>query len=232
MIRGQPAGSPGGFAIACVENGTTQPLGASAIVVATPTSQAARLLAGVNPAFADLLLKIEYAGVAQISAGYGGLSQIAGPLARNPRGFGVLIPRTEGLRLLGAVFNSFLFAGRAPQQPEKMVSFTSFLGGATDPAICKRPEDTLAEIAHSELAQVLGITGPPVAENVTRWERALPQYNVGHDRIIAGLQKLCVETPGVFLAGNYLSGPSLGACFDQAATTANEVAQFLTNGAG
>jgi oxygen-dependent protoporphyrinogen oxidase len=204
----------------------TQPLAASAIVIATPTGQAARLLAGVQPAFADLLLKIEYAGVAQVSAGYR-LAQLTGALGRKPQGFGVLIPRTEGLRLLGAVFNSFLFAGRAPDQPEKMASFTSFFGGATDPAICKRPENTLAEIARTELAHVLGITGLPVAEHVTRWERALPQYNLGHERIVAGLKKLCVETPGVFLAGNYLSGPSLGACIDQANVTAADVARFL-----
>ena len=73
MIRGHagitPTKSTGGFAVACVEGGITQPLGASAIVIATPTSQAARLLAGVNPAFADVLLKIEYAGVAQVSRG-------------------------------------------------------------------------------------------------------------------------------------------------------------------
>ena len=154
---------------------------------------------------------------------------MTGALAEQPRGFGVLIPRTEGLRLLGIVFTSFLFAGRAPQQPEKMVSFTSFLGGATDPAICNRPEDTLAEIARTELSQVLGIAGPPVAEHVSRWERALPQYNLGHNRLVAGLKTLCAETPGVFLAGNYLTGPSLGGCIEQANTTANDVAEFLAS---
>jgi oxygen-dependent protoporphyrinogen oxidase len=222
MVRRQADTS--GFAVASVHDGVPQPLACSAIVVATPTQQAARLLAGVNPAFADLLLKIEYVGVAQISAGYRH-AQLSDPFAQNPQGFGVLIPRTEGIRLLGVVFNSFLFSGRAP---EKMVRFTSFVGGATDPGICKLSDEKIAEIACADVAKVLGMNGAPVIEYISKWDRALPQYNLGYGRIIDGLKKLCEETPGVFLAGNYLSGPSVGSCVEQSNAVADEVARFLS----
>jgi protoporphyrinogen/coproporphyrinogen III oxidase len=217
----------GHFDVALRHRGATQQLAASAVVIATPTDQAGTLLAEVNSRFADAFERIEYAGVAQVSAGYR-LAQITGPIAARPQGFGFLVPRTEGLRLLGTIFSSFLFAGRAPVEPEPMASFTSFLGGATDPEMCKQPEDVIARIARAELAKVLGITGAPVAEHVSRWERALPQYNLGHGGIVTMLKQLCDKTPGLFLTGNYLSGPSIGSCVEQANQTAEAAARFLS----
>lgn len=224
VIRANAAGN---FDVALRHQGVMLQLEASAIVIATPTDQAGSLLAEVDSGFAEGLAKIEYAGVAQVSAGYR-LAQITGPIAARPEGFGFLVPRTEGLRLLGTIFNSFLFAGRAPNEPEKMASFTSFLGGATDPDMCKQPVDMVAGTARAELAKVLGITGAPVTEHVSRWERALPQYNLGHERIVTMLRQLCDKTPGVFLAGNYLSGPSIGSCVEQANQTAEAAARFLS----
>jgi len=232
--RAQAPGEPASFDVTYQDGTATQSLAASAIVLATPAQQAAGLLRGIAPSFPDLLSQIEYAPVAQVAAGYR-LSQIsrfsaatsAGPSASSARGFGFLVPRTEGLRLLGTVWNSFLFPGRAPEISEKMVSFTSFVGGATDPEITRQPEDAIAALVHKELSAVLAITGLPVAQHVARWERALPQYNLGHPQIIASLAELCAHSPGLFLTGNYLSGPSLGSCVEHAHNTAAAVAHFL-----
>jgi len=212
-----------GFELSYRQGGMLRQLRASAVVVATPTDQASNLLQQIDPRFPEAFAQIEYAGVAQVSAGYR-MAQIAEPLASQERGFGFLVPRAEGLRLLGTVFSSFLFPGRAPTQPEQMASFTSFLGGATDPQLCQQTEDRIAEIARTELAKVLRIGGPPVVENVWRSQRALPQYNLGHQRVVAALRQLCAEISGLFLAGNYLSGPSLGSCIEQSNQTAEAVA--------
>src|SRR5262249_45441485 len=123
---------------------------------------------------------------------------------------------------LGTVFQSFLFPGRAP---ESMASFTTFLGGATDRAISKLSGDETATLAHTELSKVLAIRGEPAVRQVTRWERAIPQYNIGHGETICSLKALCDGTSGLFLAGNYLSGPSLGACVEQANQVAEEIAK-------
>jgi oxygen-dependent protoporphyrinogen oxidase len=227
-IRGNGPGQRARFTVTFQDSGAMQSLTASAIVFATPARQAGGLLRAVRPQFPDLLAQIEYAPVAQVAAGYR-VSQIPRfrASAKAARGFGFLVPRTEGLRLLGTVWNSFLFPERAPEAPEKMASFTSFAGGATDPEIVSRPENEVAAIVHKELAGVLGITGEPVTQYIARWERALPQYNLGHSQVVAALGELCAATPGVFLTGNYLSGPSMGACVEHATKTANAVAQFL-----
>src|SRR5260370_37460391 len=122
------------------------------------------------------------------------------------------------MRGLGTVFNSAVFSGRAQAG---MVCFTSFAGGVTDPKFCELSDEEITETICAEVARVLGITGKPVATNLHRYARALPQYNLGHSQIVKSLEALTTAQPGLFLAGNYLSGPSIGACVAQAFRTAD-----------
>ena len=128
--------------------------------------------------------------------------------------------------MLGTVFNSALFAGRAP---EGMVCFTSFAGGATDAKFCERGDEEITKTINAEVARVLGISGDPVAIHLRRYARALPQYNLGHTQTVTSLGGLTETTPGLFLAGNYLSGPSIGACVEQAERTAQTVRVYLAS---
>jgi oxygen-dependent protoporphyrinogen oxidase len=110
-----------------------------------------------------------------------------------------------------------------------MDCFTSFAGGATDPGLCGLSEGEITETICAEVARVLGITGKPVATNMHRYARALPQYNLGHTEIVKSLEALTASVPGLFLAGNYLSGPSIGACVEQADRTAEAVRIYLAS---
>ncbi len=207
------------FEVDVSRNNQNETLEGSAVVVATPTNAASRILAGLNDQFSSLFSRIEYAPVAVISACYR-REQIQRP----PDGFGFLVPRAEGLHVLGTVFNSALFDGRVP---DGMVSFTSFAGGATDPKLCELSDEEITETISAEVARVLGITGKPVATSLHRYARALPQYNLGHLQVVKSLETLTAATPGLFLAGNYLSGPSIGACVEQAYRTADAVRTYL-----
>jgi oxygen-dependent protoporphyrinogen oxidase len=206
--------------------GAEQSLSVPAVVVATPTDETAHLLHELEPKFGGLLARIEYASVAQVSAGYG-LEQINyWNSEKGLEGFGFLVPRSEGLRLLGTVWNSSLFPERAPHG---MVCFTSFLGGTTDPEIASYSPERIAAIAHSELSSILGITGDPAAQHISCWQRALPQYNIGHQETIASLKELSARTPGIFLAGNYFAGPAIGACVEHADEVAQCVSHFCSD---
>ena len=59
------------------------------------------------------------------------------------------------------------------------------------------------------------------------YPHALPQYNLGHSEHLAGIARLRNQLPGLWLAGNYLRGPSVGACVEQAMSVAQEVASRL-----
>jgi oxygen-dependent protoporphyrinogen oxidase len=196
-------------------------LAASAVVLATPTQITSQILENLSDSFAPIFSQIEYAPVTVLSACYR-----REQFQRAPDGFGFLVPRTEGLHVLGTVFNSSLFAGRAP---EGMVSLTSFSGGATDPKFCELSEPEITETICGEVARVLGIKEKPVATNLQRYARALPQYNLGHSQIIKSLETLTESIPGLFLAGNYLSGPSIGSSIEQAFRTADAARIYLAS---
>ena len=146
--------------------------------------------------------------------------QIAHPV----NGFGFLVPRAEKIRTLGTVFNSSLFPGRAPVGH---VELTSFIGGATDLDAIQFSDAQLSRIAHNDNARLLGISGDPVAIHITRWPRALPQYNLGHAHLIERVRTSLDATPCLFLTGNYLEGPAVGRCLENAAHTATAVEGFL-----
>lgn len=203
------------FEVTVHANGHEETVTTDHLSVATPTAQAAVLLRGVNPRFESTLTQFEYAPVAVVSLGY---SRAA--IRDSLRGFGFLVPRSSGLRILGTVFNSSLFPGRAP---ENHLLLSSFLGGVTDPQAPSLSESELVAIVHRELTPILGISQQqPAFANVKIWPRAIPQFNIGHSQLIADLALLQSRYSGLSLAGNYLHGPSLGACVDQALTVASQ----------
>ena len=196
-------------------------LAASAVIVATPTAVSAQILLGLSERFPPLFSKIEYAPIVVLSACYR-----RDQMRRQAQGFGFLVPRSEGLRVLGTVFNSSLFPGRAP---EGMAALTSFAGGATDPELCGWTGEKITERIGGEVADVLGITGKPVATNLQRYAQAIPQYNLGHTQVVKSLEALAASVPGLFLAGNYLAGPSIGTCVEQADRTAEAAHVYLAS---
>ena len=211
------AGSP--FELQVTGNGRTEFLPARVVVLATEAPSVGRLLAGIE--YGESFAEIEYAPVAVVGAGYR-----QDQIGRPTEGFGFLVARQEGFRLLGTVWNSSLFPDRAP---EGMVNFTSFAGGATDPTLCQLGEERIAETVLGELAAVMRITGAPATRMVRCYDRALPQYNLGHSETIARVLKRCAALPGLFLTGNYFEGPSVGACVEHALRTAQLVQQYLAS---
>jgi protoporphyrinogen/coproporphyrinogen III oxidase len=189
------------------------------VIVATPAYVAADLLRPISPSAAQSLSAIAYAPVAVVSAAYR-RDQIADPLF----GFGFLIPRKEKIRTLGTVWNSSLFPGRGP---EGTVVMTSFIGGATDLEILKRDEQEISTIVQEDNAALLAIRGNPIRTKIWSYQRAIPQYNIGHTQLVHTIRAFETENPGIFFAGNYLDGPSIGNCIDSAFKTAEAVKRFL-----
>jgi oxygen-dependent protoporphyrinogen oxidase len=196
-------------------------LEAERLILAVPTNVAARLLAGLDPAFQKQLGEIEYAGVGVVSLGYRKKD-----IANSLEGFGFLVPRSSGLNVLGTVWNSSLFFGRAPED-EALV--TSFVGGATNPGILQKEPEELVALVHREITPLLGIRGETVFSNVTVWPRAIPQYNLGHTARLVEIERLRAKFPGLHFAGSYLNGPAIGTCVEQAFKVADEIRVSFAN---
>jgi oxygen-dependent protoporphyrinogen oxidase len=184
------------------------------LVVATPADAAAQLLGETAPEIAALVAGIPYASLASVPLAYR-----AEQLTRELDGFGFLAPRGEGLRTLGSIWNSSLFADRAP---DGWIVTTNFIGGATDPEAVNLGDEELIRIVQDDLSRVLGVSGEPRQLPITRYERAIPQYNLGHAARVARIEAELHNRQGLWLAGNYLRGVSLGDCINQAECVALE----------
>jgi len=198
-----------------LEGSSNDPVSAKNVIFATPTDVTGKLLAQIDPSFEPLLTTVEYPAVAVVSLGYAKKD-----VGHSLEGFGFLVPRSAGLRILGTVWNSSLFPDRAP---EGHVHLTTFVGGATDPNAARLSSAELSGLVHREIVPLLAIKSDPTFCNVAIWPRALPQYNLGHGDRLASINKNLARFPGLFLAGNYLRGPAIGACVEQALRVAEQV---------
>jgi oxygen-dependent protoporphyrinogen oxidase len=207
------------YQVTLTANGSADQVIADSLVLATPTRVSASLLRGISTQLASTLSPIEYAPVAVVSLGYR-----EPDVSHSLDGFGLLIPRSEGLRTLGSVWNSSLFPCRAP---DGHALITSFVGGVTDTRAVALSPNELVALVHKEIAPFLQIRQAPVFSSVALYPRALPQYNLGHLELTASLQKLRAELPALWLAGNYLRGPSIGACIEQALAVADQIREGL-----
>ncbi|MGE0887235.1 MAG: protoporphyrinogen oxidase [Blastocatellales bacterium] len=208
--------SPEGFELAVEHQAQLKQFTCSTLIVATPADAAARLLAAISPSLSSLLSEIPYASLASVPLAYR-----VEQLGRQADGFGFLAPRSEGLRTLGSIWNSSLFTGRAP---EGWVLTTNFIGGATDPEAVTLSDDELISMVHTDLSKALGISGEARRLPITRYERAIPQYEIGHAARVARLEAELQNHPGLRMAGNYLHGVAIGDCIRQAEQLATEIA--------
>ena len=147
--------------------------------------------------------------------------QVAHPLD----GFGLLVPAVEReFQILGTLFSSSLFPDRAP---EGHVLLTTFVGGMRHPELALLPDEQLEALVLQDLRRLLGITPPPVFRHVWRWERSIPQYQLGYDAVIACARDVEMSRPGLFLAGNYLEGISVVDALHTGLKAARRIIQHL-----
>lgn len=177
---------------------------AEALILSVPAYAAASLLERCSPQLSSLLREIEHAALGVVSLAYH-RHQVAHPLD----GFGFMIPRQENLHSICTFWNSSVFPQHAPN---RMVLVTSYVRASQDLNVSDIADQQLSQIVQTEIAPILRITGAPADTLVSKFRRALPQYAVGHAERVARLREALRQSPGLYLAGNFLSGRSIGDC--------------------
>ncbi|HSO22793.1 MAG TPA: protoporphyrinogen oxidase [Chondromyces sp.] len=190
---------------------------ADAVVLAVPSFAAARLIADLDPQAAAALAAIEHAPVDVVCHGHPA-EHLDHPL----RGFGVLIPRSEGIRSLGTLWSDAIFPGQAPAGRRLL---RTILGGAHDPAISALGVDELHATAAADHATVMGVHGEPEMRTEFRFARGIAQYTVGHLGRVRRSEQLEAELPGFHFTGASYRGVSVNGC----AKDAFRVARLLVD---
>lgn len=192
-----------------------QTLRSKALVLALPADPASRLLGALDAEAAKALGSIESAPVASVAL------SVASRATRVPvRGFGYLVPRGEGEVLLGCLFSSRLFAGRAPAGRELL---TLLAAGRRKPAAIGWSDDQLLAALLAEVDAVLGLREAPRVLSITRWPRAVAQPGRDHPRLVEGARARLARFPRLALAGAHLDGVAFGEALASGARAARQV---------
>jgi oxygen-dependent protoporphyrinogen oxidase len=190
------------------------------LVIATPARPAAMLVRAFSDELSRLLDEIYYPPLSIVCLSYD-VAAVRTPLD----GFGFLVAPGEALNILGCVWNSSLFKGRAPAGKALL---TVFIGGARMPDLARLGDAELVSAAHSDLQKILGISQEAQPVSITRWERAIPQYLIGHRDRVRRIEEILKSNGGLRLIGNYLHGVSTGDCVKEADRHAREIWDSLS----
>ena len=185
-----------------VELETGETLESDSVILATPAFVSGTLLASLDPTLASDLQSIPYVSTATVSLAYR-----LGDVPRDLDGYGYVIPRRAGRRALACTWTSTKFPHRAP---EGYALLRVFVGRAGQD-IPWNERDLLA-LAKEELRLTLGITADPLLQRVFMWDKAMPQYNLGHPEILKRIDTALEKHPGLALAGNGYRGIGIPDC--------------------
>ncbi|HXX63841.1 MAG TPA: protoporphyrinogen oxidase [Bacteroidota bacterium] len=219
---GRPSapGNGTGFEVQFAQEGSAQTLRSPCVVVATPAHVAGGLIRSLSGRIAGLLEGIYYPPVAEVFLGFR-REEVSRPLD----GFGFLVPEVERRMILGTIWSSSLFPGRAPSNH---VALTSFVGGSRQSALAALGEGKLIELVMAELRSIMGISRDPVYAKIMRWDRAIPQYNLGYLSLVEEIAQAEESNPGLYFCANFRGGIAVGDCLMSAEKIAGRIAGSMS----
>jgi oxygen-dependent protoporphyrinogen oxidase len=121
------------------------------------------------------------------------------------------VPFREGRKILGTLFDSSIYPGRAP---EGHVLLRTMVGGARASSIAMLEDGKLLDTVLSELGNVTGIKAEPEFVKLYRHEKAIPQYAVGHPGKLKALDERLEKFRGLYITGNALKGIGFNDCIE------------------
>lgn len=179
---------------------------ADQVIVACPAWAAARVVAGLDARFGELLGGIDYSSSVTLSLIYRA-AEFDGKRA----GFGFLVPQKERQRLAACTFVGTKFSYRVP---DDLIVLRCFFGGINDGAVLEESDESLVGIAREELRRMLGLTTVPISHTIARWPRSMAQYTLGHSQRVAEIRERAAGIAGLHLAGNAYEGIGIPDCIN------------------
>jgi oxygen-dependent protoporphyrinogen oxidase len=189
------------------------------VVIATPSYVASKIVNDVSPELASQLDEIPYVSTATVSLAYS-----TSNIDQSLNGFGFLVPKISKRRIMAATYTSNKFSYRAP---EGKFLIRVFVGGASNESLVFQEDKKIIKMVREELEDILGIRAEPLFAKVYKWEKAMPQYTVGHLDRLSHIEETASKLPGLYLAGSAYKGIGISDCIVSADNVANEVVKFL-----
>lgn len=191
-----------------------------AVICATPAYAAAEVLTSLENSLSEVLASIPYVPITVVCLGYN-----RGDVGHDLDGFGFIVPRREGKRLLGTIWTSSIFPEQAPTG---MVQLRTMVGGATDPEAVNLTDETLTELIKDELQSILGLTGQPIYVKIFKYRHGIPQFVIGHSQRMEIIDAVLQKYPHMYLTGNAYEGVGLNDCVLRSEKTVTRLVRELS----
>lgn len=190
------------------------------VIICTPASAAARLVESLDNNLSQNLESVYYPPLAVVITAFK-----KDDVLINPDGFGFLVPGVEKRKILGSLWTSSVFENRAPSGYHL---FTTFIGGARKAELPFSSEEELISIVRDELGAILKIDGEPVFVDIKRWEKAIPQYNIGYEKVVAAIETFEKAHPGIIFCSNFYKGISVTDCVKNSVAAADGILKQIS----
>ena len=192
---------------------------ANALILAVPAHAYRDLPFSQLAPLRQALGHILYPPVAMVYFGYK-----ERPSGNKLDGFGFLVPEKEKRQILGTIWSSTIFSNRAPVGG---AALTTFVGGSRQPENALLTEGQIVDLVGKDLRQLMGIDERPDVVVVKQWNRAIPQYRIGHRYIVEKIEQFENNHPGTFITGNFRGGISVSDCIKQSHQVSGQVAAYV-----
>ena len=192
---------------------------ADAVVLAGPAHASSEIVGRLDPELSSILGMIPSAGITVVATAYR-LKDVG----RQPNGFGFLVPRGHGVRILGCLWTSSIWDGRAP---DDHVLLRTMVGGAHDPAAIDIDDQGLMDLVATDLEKTMSLTAKPVESWIFKHKKGIAQYIPGHTTRVERIEELLAGHAGVFVSGSSYGGISVNHCIAQAPEIAGRVMRAI-----
>jgi oxygen-dependent protoporphyrinogen oxidase len=198
------------WTVTCATPAGEERLRASAVVTTVGAYDLPGLLPFVEKDEMARMACLRYAPVVQVAAGVNDTGKL------RFGAFGGLVPSCEQRPVLGILFPSSCFRGRAP---EKGALFSFFIGGMRSAHLTQLSDGELEALVEREFHAMLGFPAHvrPDMVRIFRHTHAIPQYERSSGERLAAIERLQKRYHGLILAGNIRDGISMADRIRQAA---------------
>jgi oxygen-dependent protoporphyrinogen oxidase len=192
---------------------------AEAVVVATPAYTTSEMVKGIDRNLSLTLNEIFYPSISVVCFGYK-RNKIKQPID----GFGFLVPKREGRKILGTLWDSSIFPNRAP---EGYVLLRSMIGGARMSDLAMQDEDRLINTVMDELKDIMDIRLQPDFVRVYMHEKGIPQYSLGHEKRLQLINEIISRFKRFYLTGNAYRGIGVNDCIENSYKLAEKIVKEI-----
>jgi protoporphyrinogen/coproporphyrinogen III oxidase len=99
------------------------------------------------------------------------------------------------------------------------------VGGSKRPEMHNWTDEQIIAAAEREVRETLNLSSASVFQHVTRWQKAIPQYHLGHYKVIHAIEAFESKNQNLHLLSNYRGGIAIGNCITNATELAKRLVQ-------